>query len=132
MCSCASSCTGMYRWLVCGTNVVSIGGRRRNLCALGVRCGLSLITMADDAADRFSALHAVRDADESSFALLTIKDVAVAALLPQPVVAQLVSRVWTREGWMYSGAACREAVQLGARVRGERTRPPLDFLDGQA
>jgi hypothetical protein len=111
---------------------VSIGGRRRNLCALGVRGGLSLITMADDAADRFSALRAVRDADESRLALLTIKDVADAAQLPQPVVAQLVSRVWTRDGWMYTRAACREAVQLAARLRGERTRPQLEVLDGQA
>jgi len=84
---------------------VSIGGRRRNLCALGVRGGLCLVTMADDAADRFSAVHAVRDADESSPMLLTIKNVADAARLPQPVVAQLVSRVWTRDGWMYTKAA---------------------------
>jgi hypothetical protein len=88
--------------------------------------------MADDAADRFSALHAVRDADESSPMLLTIKDVSEAARLPQPVVAQLVSRVWTRDGWMYTRAALHEAVQLAVRLRGERTPPPLEVLDGQA
>ncbi|MDT5347999.1 MAG: hypothetical protein QOH91_1286 [Mycobacterium sp.] len=87
--------------------------------------------MANDAADRFSALRAVRDADDGSPTLLTIKDVADAAQLPQPVVAQLVSRVWTRGGWMYTRVALHEAVQLAARLRGERTRPQLELLDGQ-
>ena len=86
--------------------------------------------MADDAADRFSALHSVRDADASSSALLTIKDIAEAAELPQPVVAQYVSRVWTRDGWMYTRAAVREAVELAAGLRGDGGRPRLAVLDG--
>jgi hypothetical protein len=98
---------------------------------LGALDGPRLIPTADDAADRFSALHAVRDADESSPTLLTIKDVAEAARLPQPVVAQLVSHVWTRDGWMYTRAACREAVQLAAWLRGGRARPQLEVVDGQ-
>ena len=88
--------------------------------------------MADDAADRFSALHSVRDADASNSALLTIKDIAEAAQLPQPAVAQYVSRVRTRDGWMYTRAAVREAVELAAQLRGDGGRPRLEVLDGSA
>jgi hypothetical protein len=100
-------------------------------CTVGVFDGHRVMPMADDAADRLSALHAVRDADENSGGLLTIKDVADAAQLPQPVVAQLVSRVWTADGWMYARAAVHEATRLAAQLRGQRARPQLEFLDGQ-
>jgi hypothetical protein len=72
----------------------------------------------------------VCDAEARSSALLTIKDSAEAAELPQPVVDQYVSRVWTRDGWMYTRAALREAVELAAQLRGDGGRPRLEVLDG--
>ena len=49
-----------------------------------------------------------------------------------PTCCRWTGFTWMRDGWMYTGAACREAVQLAARLRAERTRPQLEVLDGQA
>lgn len=43
-----------------------------------------------------------QNADEPIF---TVKDVATASGLPQPVIAQLVARTWTVDGWMYTRSA---------------------------
>jgi len=50
-------------------------------------------------------------------ASLTIKDVADACHLPQPVIAQLVPRTWTAEGWMYTPRQREEAVRIAAEMR---------------
>jgi hypothetical protein len=49
--------------------------------------------------------------------LFTIKDVAVACGLPQPVVAQWVPRTWTREGWMYTAEQLQCAIEIGRNAR---------------
>ena len=57
----------------------------------------------------------------------TIADVADACGLPQPVVAQLVPRTWTDEGWMYTADQLRFAVEIGPDVRaGEYALPRRD------
>lgn len=57
--------------------------------------------------------------------LFTIADVAKACSLPQPVVAQLVPRTWTEDGWMYTAEQLRRAVEeIGPAVRaGEYVEP---------
>jgi len=51
-------------------------------------------------------------------ATLTIKDVADACGLPQPVIAQLVDRHWVEgRGWMYSQEHLQDAVELAERLR---------------
>lgn len=52
-----------------------------------------------------------------SAATYTIKDVADACGLPQPVIAQLVSRTWTAAGWMYTAEQLQEAVDQAEAVR---------------
>ena len=47
-------------------------------------------------------------------AYLTITDVARACGLPQPVIAQLVPRTWTDEGWMYTEAQLEVAIEIAA------------------
>jgi len=59
------------------------------------------------------------DPDEA--ASLTIKDVADACGLPQPVIAQLVSRTWTAEGWMYTPRQREEAVRIAAEMRASKS-----------
>jgi hypothetical protein len=56
--------------------------------------------------------------------LFTIKEVADACGLPQPVVAQLVPRTWTDAGWMYTADALAYAVQIAPDVREGRYVPP--------
>ncbi|WP_261779359.1 hypothetical protein [Rhodococcus erythropolis] len=50
-------------------------------------------------------------------AKFSIKDVSEASGLPQPVIAQLVSRTWTAAGWMYTAAQLQEAVDYASRHR---------------
>jgi hypothetical protein len=40
----------------------------------------------------------------------SIKDVAGACGLPQPVIAQLVPRTWTAAGWMYTAEQMQNAI----------------------
>jgi hypothetical protein len=44
--------------------------------------------------------------------VFTVKDVADACGLPQPVIAQLVPRSWTDDGWMYTQDQLQSAVDL--------------------
>lgn len=53
----------------------------------------------------------------------TIRDVADACGLPQPVIAQLVPRTWTDEGWMYTAAQLQSAVGVAAAMRRRRLDP---------
>lgn len=52
-----------------------------------------------------------------SAATYTIKDVADACGMPQPVIAQRVSRTWTAAGWMYTAEQLQEAVEQAEAVR---------------
>jgi hypothetical protein len=49
--------------------------------------------------------------------MFTVKEVSVACGLPQPVIAQKVSRSLTAAGWMYSAEQVQEAVELAASLR---------------
>ncbi len=49
----------------------------------------------------------------------TIADVAKACGLPQPVVAQLVPRTWTKDGWMYTGAQRLHAIEIAKEIRSQ-------------
>ena len=59
-------------------------------------------------------------AGQSAVALYTIADVADACGLPQPVIAQLVSRTWTRDGWMYTAAQLASAIEIAEEMRSRR------------
>ena len=51
-------------------------------------------------------------------ATLTVKDVADASGLPQPVIAQLVPRQWVDgAGWMYTRQGLDRAVEIGGELR---------------
>ncbi|MHA0290195.1 hypothetical protein ACXYX3_27645 (plasmid) [Mycobacterium sp. C3-094] len=50
-------------------------------------------------------------------ASLTIKDVADACGLAQPVIAQLVPRTWTAEGWMYTPEQREVAIAIAEEMR---------------
>lgn len=45
---------------------------------------------------------------------LTIADVADACGLPQPVIAQVVPRTWTSQGWMYTEAQMQQAIEIAS------------------
>jgi hypothetical protein len=65
--------------------------------------------------------------DRGEDRMFTIVDVADACGLPQPVVAQLVPRTWTDDGWMYTADQLQFAVQIGPDVRaGVYVAPPQD------
>lgn len=57
---------------------------------------------------------------EDAEAKFSVKDVADASGLPQPVIAQLVSRTWTVAGWMYTAAQMQEAIGHANALRMER------------
>lgn len=61
--------------------------------------------------------------------LFTIKQVADACGLPQPVVAQLVPRTWTEAGWMYTAEQMAYAVQIAPDVREGRSAMPASERD---
>lgn len=67
--------------------------------------------------DRVVALHR---GEAQAPEMFTVKDVAEACGLPQPVVAQLVPRTWTADGWMYTAEQLQSAVEIAAETR--RTR----------
>ena len=78
--------------------------------------------MSDDSLPRH--LRVVQDnarntAGDSPEPYLSIADVAAACGLPQPVIAQLVPRTWTEDGWMYSEVQLQQAVEIAAGL----TRP---------
>ena len=54
--------------------------------------------------------------------MFTIKDSADACGLPQPVIAQVVPRTWTDEGWMYTKAQMQASVGIAADLRREARR----------
>lgn len=74
--------------------------------------------MDDDNPAQPPRLHIVTGADDRDAAsdrpYLTIADVAAASGLPQPVIAQLIDRTWTDDGWMYTEAQAQEAIELAA------------------
>lgn len=63
------------------------------------------------------ALRLVKGSASETAAAFTVKDVADACGLPQPVVAQLVPRTWTAEGWMYTGEQVEAAVSIAEEFR---------------
>jgi len=76
-----------------------------------------------DLAQRRTAAH-TRTPDAE--VLVTVATVAQACNLPQPVVAQLVPRTWTDNGWMYTTAQLEFAVQIAPEVRaGRYAGPPI-------
>lgn len=62
-------------------------------------------------------LVASAPSDDANAAVFTIKDVADACGLPQPVIAQLVPRTWTDAGWMYTKKQLEMAVDVAHAFR---------------
>lgn len=60
---------------------------------------------------------------EESAPVFTIKDVAEACGLPQPVAAQLVPRTWTKDGWMYTREQVESSVSIAAEFRARSADP---------
>ena len=90
--------------------------------------------MADDAGRLIRVADDPDDADSDE--LVTIKTVAEASRLPQPVIAQWVPRTWSDAdgGWMYTPGQLRYAVRLAEDMRrGEQppARPHLKVVGGQ-
>lgn len=50
-------------------------------------------------------------------ASFSVKDVADATGLPQPVVAQMVPRTDTPEGWMYTAEQLQHAIDIADDIR---------------
>jgi hypothetical protein len=48
--------------------------------------------------------------------LYTIKDVAQACMLPQPVIAQCMPRSWTKNGWMYTQGQLQAAIDIARQL----------------
>lgn len=97
------------------------GPDARNWCTPAARHRRNVECVRDDRPQ--IPLHIADDAGnpdtEPDTPDLTIADVAKACGLPQPVIAQLVPRTWTAEGWMYTQAQLQEAVEIASRL----TRP---------
>ncbi len=55
-----------------------------------------------------------------SAATFSVKDVSDASGLPQPVVAQLVPRTDTPEGWMYTAEQLQHAINIADEIRARR------------
>lgn len=66
---------------------------------------------------RRPTLRLIKGSAPDSAAVFTVKDVADACGLPQCVVAQLVPRTWTPEGWMYTGDQREAAMSLAEEFR---------------
>lgn len=62
--------------------------------------------------------------DSATAEMFTIKDVAEACGLPQPVIAQLVPRTDTPAGFMYTAGQLRYAVEVGEDIRARRRSSP--------
>jgi hypothetical protein len=100
----------------------------RNWCTRALRHARSVEDVRDDNPPR-TPLRIVKDARHTADAELerpkfTIADVAKACGLPQPVIAQIVPRTWTAEGWMYTEAQLEQAVEIALawpRPDGERS-----------
>jgi hypothetical protein len=60
------------------------------------------------------------------------KDVADACGLPQPVIAQVVPRTWTDEGWMYTKAQVQASVGIAADLRREARRSDAGDAPGSS
>jgi hypothetical protein len=56
-------------------------------------------------------------ASSPSAATFSIKDVSDACGLPQPVIAQLVPRTDTPEGWMYTAEQLQHAIDIADEIR---------------
>lgn len=52
----------------------------------------------------------------------TVADVAKACGLPQPVIAQVVPRTWTKDGWMYTGGQLQSAIEIAQEMRQRRSQ----------
>ena len=61
---------------------------------------------------------------QDAAAVYTIADVADVCRLPQPVIAQLVPRTWTSDGWMYTPAQLSSAVEIAEQMRSHRGLDP--------
>ena len=66
--------------------------------------------------ERGSAVAAGRGADDPAY---TIADVAKACGLPQPVIAQVVPRTWTKHGWMYTGEQLQNSIEIAQEMRSQ-------------
>lgn len=58
-----------------------------------------------------------RRREPNTAAVLTVKDLADASGLPQPVIAQLVPHTETAEGRLYTDGQLRYAVELAQQIR---------------
>lgn len=59
-------------------------------------------------------------ASPPSAAAFSVRDVSDACGLPQPVVAQLVPRTDTPEGWMYTAEQLQHAIDIADEIRARR------------
>lgn len=83
-----------------------------------MRLGLMLVT--DDAEGVVLPMHTSRRPTAATN-LFTVKDLAEASGLPQPVIAQLVPRTDTAAGILYTAAQRQYAVDIGHELRSRRT-----------
>lgn len=114
---------GYDRMCIGGAGTRACSSSARNWCAPRPRHGRSVESVRDDDPTRtplriVKAAHRAT-ASEPSRPTITIADVAKACGLPQPVIAQLVPRTWTEDGWMYTEAQVQQAVEIAAGL----TRP---------
>ncbi len=73
--------------------------------------------MGDDGDAVVVPLRRAAPAAPSPSELFTIKDVAAACGLPQPVISQLVPCTDTAAGRLYSGEQLQRAVELAEEIR---------------
>lgn len=75
-----------------------------------------MITVTSEADGVVVPMHR-RRRDPNTAAVLTVKDLADASGLPQPVIAQLVPHTDTAEGRLYTDGQLRYAVELAQQIR---------------
>lgn len=79
--------------------------------------GARLGCMSDGGRPALRIVNGASEATEPLDARFTIADVAKSCGLPQPVIAQLVPRTWTDDGWMYTAAQIRAAEEVADDLR---------------
>ena len=75
--------------------------------------------VTDDAEGMVLPMHMSRRRTAATD-LFTVKDLAEASGLPQPVIAQLVPRTDTAAGFLYTAAQRQYAIDIAAEIRSRR------------
>lgn len=86
---------------------------------------------AEDVVVSLDSARRRREQAREDARLFNIKEVGDRCRLPGPVIAQLVPRTWTADGWMYTGAQVSAAIDIAENLRRghkKAPQPPVEHV----